>query len=166
MLFSAVQWWFSYTHTHTYTFLFIIFHYGLSQNIEFSFLWYIIGSCCLSILYVIVCFCLHAQLLQSCPTLCNTNNCSPPGSSVHGFSRQEYWSGLPCPPPGYLPPPRDHISCLLHWQAGSFPLGPPGKPFSPLSWGKSTSCTCKEEMASVLGPCDSKCGPWISLWEV
>ena len=26
------------------------------------------------------------------------HNCSPPGSSVHGFSRQEYWSGLPCPP--------------------------------------------------------------------
>ena len=22
-----------------------------------------------------------------------------------GFSRQEYWSGLPCPPPGYLPHP-------------------------------------------------------------
>ena len=31
----------------------------------------------------------------------------PPGSSVHGtgFSRQEYWSGLPCPPPGGLPDP-------------------------------------------------------------
>ena len=28
---------------------------------------------------------------------------SPPGSSVHGFSRQEYWSGLPFPPPGKLP---------------------------------------------------------------
>ena len=29
-----------------------------------------------------------------------------PGSSVHGdsgFSRQEYWSGLPCPPPVDLP---------------------------------------------------------------
>ena len=26
-------------------------------------------------------------------------DCSPPGSSVHGFSRQEYWSGLPFPPP-------------------------------------------------------------------
>ena len=24
------------------------------------------------------------------------------GSSVHAFSRQEYWSGLPCPPPGDL----------------------------------------------------------------
>jgi len=22
-----------------------------------------------------------------------------------GFSRQEYWSGLPCPPPGNLPNP-------------------------------------------------------------
>ena len=31
---------------------------------------------------------------------------SPPGSSVHGFSRQEYWSGLPFPSPGDLPDPR------------------------------------------------------------
>ena len=23
----------------------------------------------------------------------------------YGFSRQEYWSGLPCPPPGGLPDP-------------------------------------------------------------
>ena len=35
-----------------------------------------------------------------------------------GFSRQEYWSGLPLPSPGDLPEPRDwtYISCL----AGSF----------------------------------------------
>ena len=26
-----------------------------------------------------------AQLLQSCPTLCNPMDCSPPGSSVHGI---------------------------------------------------------------------------------
>ena len=30
-------------------------------------------------------------------------DCSLPGSSVHEFSRQEYWSGLPCPPPRDLP---------------------------------------------------------------
>ena len=31
---------------------------------------------------------------------------SLPGSSVHGgFSRQEYWSELPCPPSGKLPDP-------------------------------------------------------------
>ena len=28
-----------------------------------------------------------------------------PGSSVHGFSRQEYWSGMPCPPPWDLSDP-------------------------------------------------------------
>ena len=44
-----------------------------------------------------------------------------------GFSRQEYGSGSPCPPPGDLPDPRDRtrVSCLLHWQAGSLPLAPP-----------------------------------------
>ena len=43
--------------------------------------------------------------LQSRQTLFNPMDCSPPGSSVHGFSRQEYWSGLPYPPPGDLPDP-------------------------------------------------------------
>ena len=37
--------------------------------------------------------------------LCNPMDYSPPGSSVHGFPRQEYWSRLPCPPPGDLPDP-------------------------------------------------------------
>ena len=37
------------------------------------------------------------------------------------FSRQENWSGLPCPPPGNLPDPGWNLSlsCLLHWQAAS-----------------------------------------------
>ena len=44
--------------------------------------------------------CVHAKSLQPCPTLCNPMNHSLPGSSVHGILRQEYWSGLPCPPLG------------------------------------------------------------------
>ena len=42
-----------------------------------------------------------------------------------GFSRQEYWSGLPCSLPGDLPDQgsNPHLLCLLHWQAGSLPLG-------------------------------------------
>ena len=49
-----------------------------------------------------------------------------------GFSRQEYWRGLPCPSPGHLPHPgiEPTLSCLLHWQVGSLPLVPPGKPSS------------------------------------
>ena len=41
--------------------------------------------------------------LQSCPTLCDPMDYSQPGSSIHGFFRQEYWSGFSCPPPGDLP---------------------------------------------------------------
>ena len=49
-----------------------------------------------------------------------------------GFSRQEYWSGLPCPPPGNLPNPRiKPDSCLLRWQAGSLPqMAKPHYPFT------------------------------------
>ena len=47
-----------------------------------------------------------------------------------GFSRQEYWSGLPCPPPGDLPDLglSSRLFCLLHWQADFLSLAPPGKP--------------------------------------
>ena len=38
-----------------------------------------------------------AKSLQSCPTLCDPIDGSPPGSL--GFSRQEHWSGLPFPSP-------------------------------------------------------------------
>ena len=40
-----------------------------------------------------------AKLLQSCPTLCDPRDGSPPGSPSLGFSRQEHWSGLPLPSP-------------------------------------------------------------------
>ena len=40
-----------------------------------------------------------AKLLQSCPTLHDPIDSSPPGSPVLGFSRQEHWSGLPFPSP-------------------------------------------------------------------
>ena len=47
-----------------------------------------------------------------------------------GFSRQEYWSGMPCPPLGGLlnPGVEPCLLHLLHGQAGSLPLAPPGKP--------------------------------------
>ena len=43
------------------------------------------------------------SVTQLCPALCNSIDCSPPLSM--GFSRQEYWSGFPRPPPGDLPDP-------------------------------------------------------------
>ena len=65
---------------------------------------------------------------QSCST--DPKDYSPPGSSVHGFSRQEYWSGFPFLPPGDLPhsgiesePPK--ASALA---GGLFTTEPPRKP--------------------------------------
>ena len=40
-----------------------------------------------------------AKSLQSCLTLCDLIEGSPPGSPSLGFSRQEHWSGLPFPSP-------------------------------------------------------------------
>ena len=40
-----------------------------------------------------------AESLQSCLTLCDPINSSPPGSLSLGFSRQEHWNGLLFPSP-------------------------------------------------------------------
>ena len=53
-------------------------------------------------------------------------DCSLPDSSVHGFSRQEYWSGLPFPSPGNRPDPGiKPMSPAL--QSNSLLSEPPGK---------------------------------------
>ena len=44
--------WLSYT--HIYILFYILFHYGLSQDIEYSSLCYTGGPCCLAILYVAI----------------------------------------------------------------------------------------------------------------
>ena len=65
--------------------------------------------------------CECAKLPQSYLTLCNLMDYSPPGSLSMGFSRQKYWSGLPCPPPGDLPDPRTGpVSLMSPALAGRF----------------------------------------------
>ena len=49
--------------------------------------------------------CVCTQWLQSCPTVCDSMNCGPQGSSVSGILYEECCSGLPCPPPGDLSDP-------------------------------------------------------------
>ena len=46
-----------------------------------------------------------AKLLQSCPTLCDTMDHSPPDSSVHGILQARILEMLPCPSPVDLPDP-------------------------------------------------------------
>ena len=42
---------------------------------------------------------------HSCTTLCDPMDCTPQAPVSMGFSRQEHWSGLPCPSLGDLPEP-------------------------------------------------------------
>ena len=58
-----------------------------------------------------------------------------------GFSRQEYWSGLPCSPPGDLPDPGIEPVSLGSptLEVDSLPLAPPGNTFQ-FSSVESLSC--------------------------
>ena len=51
------------------------------------------------------CSCMCAHFLQLCLTLCDPTTVARQAPLSMGFSRQEYWSGFPCPPPGVLPNP-------------------------------------------------------------
>ena len=89
--------------------------------------------------------CVCAKVFQSCPTLCTPMDCSAPGPPLSMvFSRQEYWSGLPCPPPGDLPDPGK----LLKLQVDPLLSQPPGKPI--LEGNDPCVCVCVVDMNALI----------------
>ena len=100
--------------------------------------------------------CMCTKSLQSCPTLCDPTDCSLPDSSVHGFSRQEYWSELPCPPPGALPIPGIEASSPA-LQADSLPLS---------HWGSPQWCWLHLNAGSSHGPRWSAVLLGIQPWDL
>ena len=121
----------THTHTHTqglYKFFFIFFsiisyykilHIGLGaiqQVLEK-------GLFCKDCYY----YESQSEVAQSCPTLCDRWTVAHQAPPSMGFSRQEYWSGLPFPSPGDLPHPGiEPRSPTL--QADVLTSAPPGKP--------------------------------------
>ena len=77
---------------------------------------------------------LHAcWVAQSCLTLCDPVDCSPPGSSVLGILQARILEWVAMPSSRDLPHPG--LWCLLHWPGGwvgeggvLYHQGPPGKP--------------------------------------
>ena len=69
----------------------------------------------------------ESEVTQSCPTLCDPWTVVGQAPPSMGFSRREYWTGLPFPSPGDLPDsgikPRSPAL-----QADSLPSEPPGNP--------------------------------------
>ena len=71
--------------------------------------------------------CCRCSVAKSCLTLCDPMDCSPPGSSAMGFSRQEFLNRLLFPSPGDLSNPGiEPPSPAL--QAAFLPAEPQGKP--------------------------------------
>ena len=83
-----------------------------------------------------------------CPTLSQ-----PQGPQSMGFSRQEYWSGLPHPPRGIFPTQESNLS-LLHQQVDSLPLSHLGSPRFVSFAGGSSSCS------RVSAPGGHLCALW------
>ena len=63
MLISAVQ------QSDSVILFHILFHYGLSQNIEYISLCYTVGPCCLSILYINIIGCICSSQIPNPPLL-------------------------------------------------------------------------------------------------
>ena len=76
-----------------------------------------------------MCVCVCVLAAQSCPTLCDPMDCSPPDSSGI-FSRKEYWSWLPIPPQIDLPYPEIEPTSPVSLVLGvdSLPLSHGGSP--------------------------------------
>ena len=125
---------------------------------------YFLIKVCTFFLDILCPWCLVTQLG---PTLCDPMDCSLPGCSIHGDSPgKNFWSGLPCLPPGDLPNP------------GIEPRSPtlkaddflPSEPRTPKTycycmlnrpqWRENTTCMCA---GKPKNPCDSLYGVILEL---
>ena len=92
----------------------------------------ILWECCCGwpvLLVLVPGWCVHAKSFQSCPSLCDPMDYSPPGSSVHGILQAKILEWVVMPSSRETSQPRNqiHISYIsLYWQADSLPLVPPG----------------------------------------
>ena len=92
----------------------------------------------------------RAKSLQSCLTLCNLTDCSPPGSSVHGIlqARMLEWVAMPSSGGIFLTQVLNlHLSHFLHWQAGSLPLALLGKTWK---WEWNVGCSVMSDSCEPM----------------
>ena len=102
----------------------------------------------------------YAQLLQVCLTLCNTIDCSPPGSSVHGISQAKIleWVVTPSSRGSTQLRERIHVSCISCLAGRFFTAEPLEKPISQiykeklLKYKKKYRINLLQVPFRVLGP--------------
>ena len=77
------------------------------------------------------------SVAQSCPTLCDPTDCSPPGFSVHGIFQTRVLEWIAIPFPEELPNPGIEPWCPES-QAGSLPFELQGSPQFILEYSQLT----------------------------
>ena len=94
--------------------------------------------------------CGHSKLLQSCQTLCSPMDYNHQAPLSMGFSRQEYWSGLPFPPLGDLPDPGIKPESLTFpaLEHGFFTTGATWEALSLYKYDQNKKSTVKPEDSS------------------
>ena len=102
---------------------------------------------------------------QSCLTLCDPVDCSPPGSFVHVISQSGNWTGFQFPSPGNLPDPRIK-SAFPALAASFFTAVPPGKPLLMRWFGTKSKISLSlplhgtsVQFSSVAQSCLTFCDP-------
>ena len=117
--------------------------------------------------------CVLAKSLQSCPTLCDPLDCSPPAKLFSPWDSPGILEWLAMPSSRGSSWPRDWTlvsGICLHWQAGSLPLVPPGKPQSPIGacitcrqklWDNAANIYINRQMHKAWMPCR-----WLFLFRV
>ena len=98
-----------------------------------------------------------AKSLQSCPTLCDPIDSSPPGFPSLGFSRQEYWSGLLFPSPTHESEKWKWSHLVVSDSSDPMDCSLPGSSIRGITLHlayakkkkKSVSCNCKIQICHV-----------------
>ena len=102
-----------------------------------------------------------SEVAQSSPTLATPWTVAHQAPPSVGFSRQEYWGGLPFPSPGNLPTQGSNPG-LLHCRHTLLPPEPPGKsqrhPAPNVGGGRGELCPCPRSHGDQgRGPAHSLC---------
>ena len=116
--------------------------------------------------------CMGAKFHQWCPTLCDPMDCSPPDSSVHAILQTRI-IGVDCHAllQGIFPIQGSKSFCPLHWQMGSLPSVPLGKPLIStyclvsVQWHWAGSTTPGKPLPSGgWRTCVGQIIPWVNVF--
>ena len=106
----------------------------------------------------------ESEIAQSCPILWDPIDCSLPGSSIHRIfqARVLEWVAISFSRGSSRPKEQSRVCYIyLYWQAGSLPLGPPGKPklIGWTRWNCLPFSTCPNCHPPAF-PCRLPAGAW------